>query len=221
MPTDGQNFQARKPNVGKFFSALRDGASNQILVEYAIAGLAREIANRLQMPEMGSLVDALASNPGALFARNVRSATDHIHDVVGRGLSNSPDCEATRHLRSAARRAAIELRESALSANPDQYRKALHVGIGRNLLQEIILDSATDYSMHHRKIDLPEVKALWGDLDSRSAARLGELVASVCASPRGVPAAKFSKGPTLAPKVDSKSRESLLETTLAPFQEVP
>ncbi len=219
MATDGQNFNARVPNVGKFFSALRDGASEEVVGCLASAGLAREITNRLPMPEMGRAVEALIANPGTLFASDARTAVAHITDVLRPFFSDAEETEASRHLKNALHRAALNLSQTEARGNSEDYRRALHVELGLNLNRAILLEPASGYVMAKQNLDADEVKALWSRVESTEANKLGDVIASICSSPKGKPSHKFTKSVSFGPKIDSSSRESLVETVFVPLEE--
>lgn len=219
MATDGQDFTARIPNVGKFFSALRDGASEKIVGALSSAGLAREISNRLPMPEMGPAVDALIANPGTLFASDARTAAAHISDVLRPFFSDAEETEASRYLKKALQRSALNLTQTAAPGDSEDYRRALYVELGLILNRAILLEPATPYVVAKRNLDTDEVNALWSRVESTEANRLGDVIESICSSPKGKPAHRFTKSISFGPKIDSSSRESLVETVFAQLED--
>jgi hypothetical protein len=100
MPTDGADFQRRRPLYGRFFVDIKQGASDDRLVTSGCLGIACEITKDRQMPMFRPMVDALvAIRPGEnLFVQDFESYEAAVSTAIAAVAGQFPVCEAVRDL---------------------------------------------------------------------------------------------------------------------------
>lgn len=124
MPTDGSDFARRRPLYGKFYVAIKNGASGQELAPLAIDGVVREIGQRPLVAFLPAL-EAMVSTLGAeLLSADAKQAilSQRIEGVDASYASASPstrdicDCVLKVGLEAIASGSVLNAQEAAVSS---------------------------------------------------------------------------------------------------------
>jgi hypothetical protein len=217
MPTDGADFQRRRPLYGRFFVDIKQGASDDRLVTSGCLGIAREITKDRQMPMFRPMVEALvAIRPGEnLFAQDTESYESAVSTAIAAMAEQFPPCEAVRDLERLMSRAVLRL-AGRTDLDECNYREALFSEVGLDLFAEKVIDPAGEALIVHRGLSPEELGDYKQSLCKAAQAQMAEMLRSVYENPRGVPARLFLQPPATGPVIDSLSSESLGEP-LAPL----
>jgi hypothetical protein len=198
MPTDGADFQKRRPTQGRYFVAVKNGATSVQLAECALEALEARIKQE-KMPMLRAMADVvldcitgqpLLSRSPKIFARTLKTGLD----AVAEGFS---EIGITREVGEQLERVGLRLRMEGATLSPNQCRDRILGDFAETFVQADLLDRARCHTARHRQMESSEVQRLEQRILGSMRPQLLPLMQSVYANPRGTPTSRWKTSPPI------------------------
>jgi hypothetical protein len=203
MPTDGADFQKRRPTQGRYFVAIKNNANSMELATIALESAAARIRQET-MPMFRLMADLvidlltqrpLLSRSPNLFARALRNEMATIAEQFS-------ELSMTREVSGILERVGVQLCAEGAILNPQDCRAKVFEGFFEGFLQVDLLDRARSSTMKHYELSGDSIARFEQRVVQQARSQGVKIMESVYDSPKGVPSSKRKQS---GPKVEYTS----------------
>lgn len=203
MATDGAEFKRRVKYHGRTYTEIKDGSTLEVIADFSVAGLARELGGENPIHGFREMVAATVDCLQGILASDRHSLLQDLRARLSQIADKSEVTESQRIAKDSLIREAGELRGSARVLDTSTVTDRLLSACGRDLHDALVIGYADQYAMQHRNLTPNDLREFVDDWQRQASPRLGELMCSIFDG--GRPAKEFLRvRPELMPiKSDS------------------
>jgi len=195
MPTDGADFQKRRPTQGRYFTAIKTRVTSSELAKIAAESAAARIRQEKMVmfrPMADLVVELLTERP--LLSRSPSVFARVLRTELAAQEAQFSELSMTRDVSEILERVGVELCSEGSVLSPDQCREAVLERFFGRFLQVDLLDRARSSMMKHHDLNADEVARSDQRVIRQARSDGRAIMQSVYESPKGVPSSKW-KGP--------------------------
>ncbi len=194
MPTDGADFQKRRPTQGRYFVAIKNKANSVELARLALESTAARIRQEkmpMFRPMAALVIDYLTKRP--LLSRSPNAFVRALKSDLAALEGQYSELSMTREVSGILERVGVQLCAEGAIQSPDQCHATVLESFFEAFVQADLLDLARGPTMKHHGLDGNEVARLEQRVLERTRAQGRAIMQSVYESPKGVPNSNWKK----------------------------
>jgi len=189
MATDGAEFKRRVKYHGRTYTEIKNGSDLEVIADFSVAGLARELSGDNPLQSFRELVMATADCLQGILARDGHSLLQDLTHRLSQISATSVGSESQRIAIESLVREAGEIRSLGSAADISMVVARLLSACGRDLHEALVIGYSDQYAMQHRELSPQQLRVFLDAWQRQASSRLDGLMLSIFEG--GRPAKEF------------------------------